>query len=46
MIQAKGIRRKFGQLEVLRGVDLEVGAGEVVSIVVQVALVNLPYFKS
>jgi lipoprotein-releasing system ATP-binding protein len=33
MIQAKGIRRKFGQLEVLRGVDLEVSAGEVVSIV-------------
>jgi lipoprotein-releasing system ATP-binding protein len=33
MIQAKGIRKKFGQLEVLKGVDLDVKAGEVVSIV-------------
>lgn len=33
MIQAKKIRKKYGNLEVLKGVDLEVAAGEVVSIV-------------
>lgn len=33
MIQAKGIYKSYGQLEVLRGVNLEVKQGEVVSIV-------------
>lgn len=33
MIQAKELRRNFGQLEVLKGVNLEVKTGEVVSIV-------------
>ncbi len=33
MIQAKGIHKSFGQLEVLKGVDLSVAKGEVVSIV-------------
>lgn len=33
MIQAKSIRKKYGELEVLKGVDLHVGKGEVVSIV-------------
>lgn len=33
MIRCKGIHKKFGSLEVLRGIDLEIGAGEVVSIV-------------
>ncbi len=33
MIKAKGIHKSFGTLEVLRGIDLTVGKGEVVSIV-------------
>lgn len=33
MIQAKDIRKSFGNLQVLKGVDLSVGRGEVVSIV-------------
>lgn len=33
MIKASGIRKQYGQLQVLRGVDLEVENGEVVSIV-------------
>lgn len=33
MIQATGIRKRFGDLEVLKGVDLHVQKGEVVSIV-------------
>ncbi|GHV00911.1 lipoprotein-releasing system ATP-binding protein LolD [Bacteroidia bacterium] len=33
MIKAKGIHKSYGSLEVLRGVDLEVRQGEVVSVV-------------
>lgn len=33
MIQAKNIRKSFGELEVLKGVDLDVKKGEIVSIV-------------
>jgi lipoprotein-releasing system ATP-binding protein len=33
MIQTKNIRKSFGALEVLRGIDLSVGRGEVVAIV-------------
>ncbi len=33
MIQASGIRKRFGELEVLKGVDLNVAKSEVVSIV-------------
>ncbi len=33
MIQAKGIRKSYGNLEVLKGVDLEVGQGEIVTII-------------
>lgn len=33
MIQAKNIRKSFGELEVLKGVDLNVKKGEIVSIV-------------
>ncbi|MBS1945269.1 MAG: ATP-binding cassette domain-containing protein, partial [Bacteroidetes bacterium] len=33
MIQATGIRKRFGDLDVLKGVDLYVAKGEVVSIV-------------
>lgn len=33
MIDIKGIRKSFGKLEVLKGIDLHIGKGEVVSIV-------------
>ncbi len=33
MLVAKGIHKKYGSLEVLRGVDLQIEAGEIVSIV-------------
>lgn len=33
MIEAKNITKAYGQLQVLKGVDLHVGAGEIVSIV-------------
>ena len=33
MIEIKGIRKSFGALEVLKGIDLTIGKGEVVSIV-------------
>lgn len=33
MIQLQGITKRFGNLQVLRGIDLEIKAGEVVSIV-------------
>ena len=33
MIEARGIRKKYGTLEVLKGVELTVARGEVVSIV-------------
>ena len=33
MIYLKGIKKSFGKLEVLRGIDLHVGKGEIVSIV-------------
>ncbi|HWM39991.1 MAG TPA: ABC transporter ATP-binding protein, partial [Streptomyces sp.] len=28
MLQARGVRKSFGQLEVLRGIDMDVAAGE------------------
>ncbi|CAG5002981.1 Lipoprotein-releasing system ATP-binding protein LolD [Dyadobacter sp. CECT 9275] len=33
LLQAKGIKRNYGSLQVLKGIDLEVGKGEVVAIV-------------
>ena len=33
MLQAKHIHKKYGQLEILKGVDLEVTKGEIVTIV-------------
>lgn len=33
MIELKGIKKSFGQLEVLKGIDLSIGRGEIVSIV-------------
>lgn len=33
MIKIQGIEKSFGQLQVLKGIDLEIGKGEVVSIV-------------
>jgi lipoprotein-releasing system ATP-binding protein len=33
MLVAKGIRKKYGQLDVLNGIDLEIESGEIVSIV-------------
>lgn len=33
MLKATGIHKKYGQLDVLKGIDLEIAAGEIVSIV-------------
>jgi polar amino acid transport system permease protein len=33
MVEAKGVRKRFGDLEVLRGVDLQVRRGQVVSLI-------------
>lgn len=33
MIDIKGIKKSFGSLEVLKGIDLHINKGEVVSIV-------------
>lgn len=33
MLTAKGIQKKYGQLDVLKGIDLEIQSGEIVSIV-------------
>ena len=33
MIQVRNIRKSFGTLEVLKGIDLDINKGEVVSIV-------------
>ncbi len=33
MLKAEGVRKRFGRTEVLRGIDLEVGAGEVMVII-------------
>lgn len=33
MIEVKGIKKSFGALQVLKGIDLEIGKGEIVSIV-------------
>ncbi|MEQ8909884.1 MAG: ABC transporter ATP-binding protein [Vicingaceae bacterium] len=33
MIEAKGIKKQFGELEVLKGVDLKVNKGDIISIV-------------
>jgi polar amino acid transport system ATP-binding protein len=33
LVELKGIRKRFGQNEVLKGIDLEVAAGEVVAII-------------
>lgn len=33
MLVAKGLHKKYGQLDVLKGIDLEIQAGEIVSIV-------------
>ncbi|MGE4122698.1 MAG: ATP-binding cassette domain-containing protein, partial [Solirubrobacterales bacterium] len=32
MLHLKGVHKRFGQLEVLKGVDLEVAKGEVICI--------------
>ena len=33
MLKARGIKKKYGSLEVLKGIDLDIEAGEIVSIV-------------
>jgi lipoprotein-releasing system ATP-binding protein len=33
MLKAEGIKKKYGDLEVLKGIDLEIAAGEIVAIV-------------
>ncbi len=33
MVRAEGVRKRFGRLEVLRGIDLEVGSGQVLCII-------------
>lgn len=33
MLQANGIFKKYGELEILKGIDLHVKSGEIVSIV-------------
>ena len=33
MIEIRGVRKSFGPMEVLKGIDLDIGRGEVVSII-------------
>jgi lipoprotein-releasing system ATP-binding protein len=33
MLKAEGVRKKYGELEVLKGIDIEIEAGEIVAIV-------------
>ncbi|RZK19199.1 MAG: ATP-binding cassette domain-containing protein, partial [Flavobacterium sp.] len=33
MLQAKGIKKAYGNLQILKGVDFEVAEGEIVSII-------------
>ncbi|MGK0139600.1 MAG: lipoprotein-releasing system ATP-binding protein, partial [Algoriphagus sp.] len=33
MLKAEGIKKKYGELEVLKGIDLEISSGEIVAIV-------------
>ena len=33
MLRASGIHKSYGELKILKGIDLEIGSGEVVSIV-------------
>lgn len=45
MIQLEGITKSFGALQVLKGIDLEIGKGEVVSIVGPSGQERLPCCK-
>ncbi|MCL4159018.1 UNVERIFIED_CONTAM: hypothetical protein GTU68_035492, partial [Idotea baltica] len=33
MLRAEGIKKKYGELEVLKGIDIEIASGEIVAIV-------------
>jgi polar amino acid transport system ATP-binding protein len=33
LVELKGIRKRFGEVEVLKGIDLDVAAGQVVAII-------------
>ena len=41
MIDIKGIRKSFGSLQVLKGIDMHIGKGEIVSIVGPVSYTHL-----
>ena len=46
MIKLEGITKSFGSLQVLKGIDLEINKGEIVSIEVLVGQVRLPCCRS
>ena len=45
MIDIKNITKSFGSLQVLKGIDLRIEKGEVVSIVVHLELVKPPCYR-
>lgn len=46
MIQTEGITKSFGSLQVLKGIDLTIGEGEIVAIVGPSGAEKQPCFRS
>ena len=45
MIDIKNITKSFGSLQVLKGIDLHINKGEIVSMLVQVVPARQPYCR-